>query len=497
MHFTLISPRLVIQKNDFLGSGVPYWPVELLTLASFIRNKSDQVLVLDLFGNNPRILEDKDDHYLQGVKIDKHIEDLRETDAIIIFAISYMSHHEILSIIRSLRSSYGSKKIIILENSQAVTGYSLQRTAEDLIIDGADSIICGEPYHNWKEIRDFIIDDNNTIPKNVITDLTLGRSPERFIEKNTIYPYPAWDLINLENYWNLPYSHGPKAKKYLPVLTSRGCPYPCDFCVVPETNNRRWRSNSPEEVVKELIYLKNKFGVLDFQIEDLNPTVDYRRWEQICNILISIKANIRFYFVSGTKAETIHIEQVPLLAKAGCRYISISPESGSSKLMKKIGKKFDYLHGLKLISSCYEYGIKTQTCFIVGHPSETIEDFELSRSYLHELVKAGVDEVAIFVTSPFPGSNIYKSQSIKILDKNTVLTFSPKGRENYNRIEIRRNKLIKDFLFKKLQINFFNFLNQCFRSLFGTPKTKIENLPRRVLYIFFLIIRNKIIKIEK
>ena len=31
------------------------------------------------------------------------------------------------------------------------------------------------------------------------------------------------------------------------LMTSRGCPYPCDFCVVPETNDRRWRGNTPAE----------------------------------------------------------------------------------------------------------------------------------------------------------------------------------------------------------------------------------------------------------
>jgi radical SAM superfamily enzyme YgiQ (UPF0313 family) len=49
-------------------------------------------------------------------------------------------------------------------------------------------------------------------------------------------PFPAWALFPLENYWNLRFAHGPQTtERYLPLLTSRGCPYPCKFCVAPTT----------------------------------------------------------------------------------------------------------------------------------------------------------------------------------------------------------------------------------------------------------------------
>ena len=60
MHATLISPRLVVQKNDFLGSGIPYWPVELAILASRIRDKGLDISFIDMFGSGPlnlKILE--------------------------------------------------------------------------------------------------------------------------------------------------------------------------------------------------------------------------------------------------------------------------------------------------------------------------------------------------------------------------------------------------------------------------------------------------------
>ena len=491
MHFTLVSPRLVIQKNDILGSGVPYWPIEIATLATFIKSNNDQVSFYDLFGSNPKLLEDRGDFFLQGESFDKYIEKAKITDVFIIFAISYMSHQEIVEIIKKIKKAFNSKKkIVVLENSQAVTAYSLYRVKKDFFDAGADNLICGEPYHNWHQIKKYINSEIIPKPENIVSSDS-DNVPKRIIDKYAKYPVPAWDLVNLENYWSLPYSHGPKTKKFLPVLTSRGCPYPCDFCVVPETNNRRWRANSAEEVVSELLFLKKKYGVSDFQVEDLNPTVDHKRWEKICKILIKKNADIRFYFVSGTKAETVHIDTIKLFSEAGCRFISISPESGSQELMKIIGKKFDYDHCLKLVKECYKYGVSTQTCFIVGHPKETEKDFNMSESYLTKLVKAGLDEVAVFIVSPFAGSKLHQNNSIELDNPDAIITFSPKGRKGYENISRRRKKLLFIFFYYKITTHLLNFLKQCLRSVIGYPRTKMENTILRIVYIKYLIFINR------
>lgn len=489
MKLTLISPRLVIQKGDFLGSGVPYWPIELATLAAYARERGDAVSLIDLFGNNPKQLSDAGDYYLQGEQLDDYLDRdvLRQAEAFVLYAISYMSHRELLSIVARLKQTFPRVPVAILENSQAVTAYSLQRVASDYFDVGANMLICGEPYFNWDAIKHQLAGQNmDAIPRNLITRES-AHVPERITLKGMRYPIPAWDLVNLQGYWNLPYSHGPKTPKFLPTLTSRGCPYPCDFCVVPETNVRRWRGNDPEQVVEEIITLRDHFGVHDFQVEDLNPTVQHQRWERICELLIEHKANVRFYFVSGTKAETLHIDKIPLFAKAGCRYISISPESGSNELMQVIGKKFNYQHGIELISACRTNGIRTQACLLVGHTDETEEDFEASNDYLSRMVKAGLDEVAVFVVAPFAGSQLHARNCISLNDKSALISFSPKGRANYKTLARRRKVLIRTFFVQKLKRGFDLWL-QGLRAINGTPETKMENLPRRMAFIYLQVL---------
>jgi len=494
MHLTLISPRLALQKADFLGSGVPYWPVELATLASFLRDRGEQVSLIDLFGNNPRQLDDCGDHYRQGERIEQYASSpaLAHADAFILYAISYMSHQELLGILRFLKQHFPNTPVAILENSQAVTAYSLQRMAAEFLAHGADCLICGEPYFNWDAIATSLHHPDTEPPPNVMTR-QYQRNPERITDKSAHYPIPAWDLVNLQGYWSLPYSHGPKTRRYLPVLSSRGCPYPCDFCVVPETNSKRWRGNSPEDVVNELITLRDRFGVHDFQIEDLNPTVQHERWERICELLIERNANIRFYFVSGTKAETLHVDTMALFAKAGCRYISISPESGGKTLMKAIGKKFNYDHGIELVRACRQHGIRTQACFLVGHPKETEVDFDASHHYMEQMVLAGLDEVAVFVVAPFAGSRLYADNAIAVDNQQALPSFSPKGRANYETLERRRKTLIRTFFKAKLRKGADLWL-QGIRAILGLPQTKMENLPRRIFYIYWLIFRQSVLR---
>lgn len=492
MRLALISPRLALQKGDFLGSGVPYWPVELVTLAAHARAQADAVSLFDLFGNAPTRLQDMGDHYLQGQAVTEHFssDGVRGAEAFILYAISYMSHQELLSIARALRGQFPDTPIAVLENSQAVTAYSLQRMAPAFLEAGVDVLICGEAWFNWDAIKTILLArGEGEAPCNVITRHT-GTTPQRLFEADFQYPVPAWDLVNLKGYWSLPYAHGPKTRTFLPVLTSRGCPYPCNFCVVPETNDKRWRGNDAERVVEELLLLRDRFGVHDFQVEDLNPTVRHERWERICELLIERKANIRFYFVSGTKAETVHIDKIPLLARGGCRYISISPESGSTALMKQIGKRFRYQHGLDLVAACRAHGIRTQACFLVGHPDEQEADFEQTRRYLAEMVRAGLDEAAVFVVAAFAGSQLYARNAIDVQDQQALPSFSPKGRAGYETLERHRSELIRTFFVEKLKKGVEIWL-QGARAVLGRPQTKMENLPRRVVFILWLVFRER------
>lgn len=490
MRVLLVSPRLAIQKGDFLGSGVPYWPVELAVLAEHLRSTGRRVDVIDLFGSGTGRFTERGDHYLQGVPIEDFAQDaaVEGAEIVVVYAISYMSHAEVMDLVAWFRDRRPEIPVLVMENAQAVTAYSLPRMAGPLFDAGGSGLAIGDVWPRWDAIERALTDPSSPAPENLRraadrdADPAAWRRPRDLIAR---HPTPAWDLFPVEGYWKLPYAHGPKQRRYLPVLTSRGCPYPCDFCVVPETNDRRWRGDDATAVVDMLIDLRDRFGVRDFQIEDLNPTVRSDRWTEICQELIRREAGVRFCFVSGTKAETVKLDQVPLLAGAGCRFISISPESGSKSVMKTIGKPFNYDHGLKLVASCREHGIRTQACFLVGHPAETPEDREASLSYLRAMVRAGLDEAAIFIVAPFAGSKLYANQRIELRGAlESLPSFTPRGRADFDEVEAARKRMIRVFFIEKLRRGPDLWL-QGLRAMVGRPQTKMENLPLRVVYVLW------------
>jgi anaerobic magnesium-protoporphyrin IX monomethyl ester cyclase len=488
---TLISPRLAIQKGDLLGSGVPYWPIELATLAAVLRDRGESVQVIDLFGANPLRLTDNGDHHLQGEPFRDHLGDeaVSRAQRFVVFAISYMSHLEVLAIVREIRVARPDATIAVLENAQAVTGYSLRATSQSFFDAGVDALICGEALPIWDDVTRALDDDSVACSAVVRQGESMASrgTKDRATVAPFRYPVPAWDLFPVQNYWALPYAHGPKNGRYLPLLSSRGCPFGCDFCVVPETNSRLWKPRPPDEVVDEVIALRDHFGVRRFAVEDLNPTVQSARWERICELLVERQAGVEFGFVAGTKAETVRIDRLPLYAAAGCRYISISPESGSPRLMQVIGKPFDHALGLRLVAGCRAAGIRTQACFLVGHPAETKEDHRQSRAYLRALVKAGLDEVAVFVVAPFAGSRLYRTAQIVVDDATALPSFSPKGRRGFEIYSRRRIELTADFFAAKM-LHGPDLWFQGFRALLGRSQTKMENLPRRAAFVMWRVL---------
>lgn len=455
MKLLFITPRLTKKKNDLFGSGIPYWPLEIIYFVSWLEKKYKNIKcnVLDLFSENinKKTLKHNQLYIGEDISLGNFDTQIKSADYIFIYCISLMALSDIELTIKYIKTKYTNKKIILIENTQAVTAFSLKHESEKLFNIGTNYIILGELYENWEEILKFIKQNKSKIyiPENILIK-NLKKKNQRLKHTRFYDVIPNWDKIKYYNYWKFKSSHGPKKKNYIPLLTSRGCPYGCDFCVSPEITGRNWTSLSPEDVVNHITHLKKKYNVNNFFIEDLNPTVQSKRWKIISNILVKNNLDIKFFFVSGTKLETIKINQLNDLSEAGCEYISFSPESGSKKLMKIIGKKFDYSHGLNFVRNCKHNfkSIRTQACFVIGHPKEKFKDFILTFFYMIRLTLNGLDEIAVFIISPFSGSKL--SNLIKKKKENDIYSFSPSFRKGYIKYSLYRFLMIIAFLITKL-----------------------------------------------
>jgi radical SAM superfamily enzyme YgiQ (UPF0313 family) len=402
------------------------------------------------------------------------------TDAAAVYALSLMSHEAILGILRALRRRFPYLPVAVIENSQAVTAYSLASAAAELYEAGADALLLGETDEKlklWleKPWRDEM-EGSGRRP------LPAAANPPD-IEN---IPFPLWSAFPLEGYWSLGHSHGPRsAKRYLAMQTSRGCPYHCRFCVAPALNQGRWRARPAEAVVEEIAWAAKSFDVHEFHWEDLNPTVDDGRIRAVCEGLIKAGRRVTWKIAAGTKVESLRDEEtIRLMSRAGCTYLSISPETGSPRLLELMGKPFDLRHALNIVKLAKKYAIRLQCCFVLGFFGETDEDRALTADMIDDLTRIGVDEIAVFIMTPVPGSRAYADIGPLSLNWPASLSefnFSPAWRNDYAGLAEFRNFLYRRFVMQKCRYRPMNVLRQCFNFARGVFETKMEMAPRRAL----------------
>jgi anaerobic magnesium-protoporphyrin IX monomethyl ester cyclase len=489
---TIICPQLVTLHQDNLGSGIPYMPIIAAYLAAVLREKYD-IGVIDSFGENPLNAWAEDRYIIQGITFDETVRKIpADCRYCILYVSTVMANYVLHKTIRLIKENYPLMRIILIENSQGVIGCPLKFIYKDFFDSGADYIIQGECEENVPAlINNLEHGDNSAISS--IPGIIYKKTDGRYTVNNDTninygldsLPFPAWDLFPVKNYWKLGYSHGPMQGNYLSVMTSRGCPFNCSFCVVPSMNNNKWRARSPKNVVKEFEFLSAEYNVSEFHLEDLNPTTNEKRIIDICRLIIDRDLKITWKLASGSKIETISIDTLSLMKQAGCNYISFSPESGSKKILKLMNKPFKHKFALEMTSEMNRLGIRSQACFVLGFPGEDSFDRFLTQKYIKELTRAGIDEIALFIMTPIPGTKTF--DLFKGYSDYSELTFAPTWRNDYPELCRFRNMTYLKFLLFKLIFHPFKVIKQPFDLLRKKFETKSEMNIYRLIKIRKLV----------
>jgi len=486
----LINPNLVVQRNDPFTTGIVYMPVGMAYIAASLRANGLPVHVIDAFAEQPHRARRVGKFTLMGLSEEGVAARIPNDAALIfIFALNLTNHISTANILQTVKQKHPDLPVVILENTQAVTAYALANVMGEFFELGADYVLTGEGEHRAVELVHSLWGQGDHKKLNQLDglgSLAFFNPPENIIQDLDNLPFPAWDLFPLENYWKLRFAHGPQQEsRYLPLLTSRGCPYPCKFCVVPSTNNQKWRPRSAMNVVDEIEFSVDTFGVREFHIEDLDPTISDQRIREIAEAIICRGLNITWKIVAGTKVETIRSEEtIDLMAKSGCKYISISPETGSPRVLKLMNKPFDLEHAVRLVKRMNQVGIRSQACFVLGFPGETDEDLQMTWDLVHNLTRQGVDEIALFIITPVPGSAIYDEfQGYVSLSE---MNFTPIWREDYEALSKFRLRLYIQFLWWKIRYSPGKIVQQSANFVRRRFETKMEMVPYRAIVLKWL-----------
>lgn len=444
MRVILINAPLVGKRGDPFGS-IPSMPVGTPYLAAALRREGHDVELLDSFGLDPkRATAFRGDNVMHGLPPADALSRIKEPPDLLGISVHAGAVHGVsMELLRLAKERWPELPV-------AIGGAQATMLPDEFLAAGADYVVLGEGEESLSGLlqhlggaRELAEIDGLAWPG--------GLNPKtRFIEDLDALPFPAWELLPLDNYWELGYSHGPFNGPYLPLITSRGCPFTCRFCAAPALWQRKWRARSAGSVVAEMRRGLEQHGVRDFHIQDDNMTFNKRRTGEICAGLAEAKLGVTWCLAAGMKAETVDDALLRAMKDAGCRYISVSPESGSPAILKLMDKPFDYGHFLGLQRAAHRIGVSTQVCFVIGFPGESEEDRRLTADYLGAVTKAGADEVSIFIMTPLPGAECWKDSEWPYGEYEN-LSFSPTWRPDYGLLASWRKRLfIRFFLLKAL-----------------------------------------------
>ncbi|MGV8058393.1 MAG: B12-binding domain-containing radical SAM protein [Smithellaceae bacterium] len=488
-HVTIIVPPVVVHHLD-PHTGIPFMPHIAAYAAAALKQAGYGVQVLDCLGLQPHERQVVGEFMLLGLNEREVARNISpETRVCFIYCRTISELIAVSRMIAAIKSCRRDIKICLFENTQAVTSFSLRDLAADFFKDGADVLILGDPEDRMVHLTDRLIKSSGI--KDIHEISFLGSDGQPFFTVSSqqevnvdSLPFPAWEIFPLEGYWLIGFAHAPiGGDRFLPILTSRGCPYKCLFCVAPTLSNN-WRPRLASSVVDEMEYFYKAMGVREFHVSDFNPTVSDERVREICNLILRRSLPVTWKLAQGTKIETIKNEEtLELMAKAGCSYISFSPESGSKRMLKSVNKPFDFEHGLRMTRKMSELGIKTQACFIAGLPGEEKQDRVDSLNYVKKLVAAGVDEINVPVFTPVPGSGL--SKAIDGYTQYAQCTFSPTWRSDYREVNSFRYRMYLTFFLHKLK-----HPRKVFREikglLTGRFQTKMEMSFFKLIKLFIL-----------
>ncbi len=229
----------------------------------------------------------------------------------------------------------------------------------------------------------------------------------KFIMNLDDLPFPAWDLMQLEKYFELKMSHGArKRKRFSPIITSRGCSAKCTFCSAYRTWGRKFRVRSPENVLAEMSALKERYGIEELIFEDDNVTFDKARAKKIFGGMIERKLDFVWDTPNGVAAYSLDTELIQLMKKSGCYKLNLALESGNQEVLNKIIKKPLRLDRVKpLIEYAKKIKLDVGIFLIIGLPGEKIEQMYESFQLSADL---GIYDPFISVATPYPGTELFE-----------------------------------------------------------------------------------------
>lgn len=298
----------------------------------------------------------------------------------------------------------------------AVCGADVTDHPEVYLEAGASACLLGEGEHSMREVvarwlgpdpEAALVDVDGLA---IVVDGEVVRTAKRSIERHPdVFGAPARDLVDIEAYrraWT-----GAHGEFSLNLVSTRGCPYHCNWCAKPIWG-QRYSMRSAAEVAEEFVQIAREhrpdhvwfaddiFGLRSDWLAEFARLVE--------------EADVHLPFTVQSRCDLMTDDAVAALARAGCREVWLGAESGSQRVLDAMDKEITVGQIREARRRLGEHGIRA--CFFVqlGYPGETWSDIELTLALLRDTLP---DDIGVSVSYPLPGTRFHEMVKLDLEDR--------------------------------------------------------------------------------
>lgn len=302
---------------------------------------------------------------------------------------------------------------------------------------------------------------------------TPSRQPIHDLDK---IPFPVWENFPIQPYLKNCLFRFREDGKGINLMTSRGCPGKCTYCM--RNFGNKVRNRSVKNIMDEIKILRHKFGVNHFHFIDDTIASDKKRLMNLAERIIETKIPITWS--ANARVTQVKPNLLEKMAKSGCVRLSYGVESADTRILKEMKKGITPKIASDAIQWTRQAGIDARAYFMIGFPSEDAASIQNSVEFCKENLVGG----EFFFLTPFPGSEVYDYalQNGLITNEDVYLQVAGEvrnfvvnctkhlGNETLFTIKEQAEKEIRDYL-KKHGI-------EVKESIRKDPRESVKNLPR-------------------
>ena len=380
------------QKRFFTGCNPP---VSLLYLAASLIRAEEEVKVFDIDEDNrseKELVQQLKYYQPDVIGIPLYTLTLSAAYRFVQLLKSELSHSRIL--IGGPHATIRSQEVM----EQFVDcDFILRGESENSIVDLIKSL---QDEKSLDEIKGLSYRKNCNIVHNPDAELNMDLDQIRFPERDLLE-----SAYSKNTYWRI----GHKGTTDV-IITSRGCPYNCNFCF---RMSKKFRTRSPENIVQELINIRSR-GIRNIHIMDDLFVWNKPRFIKIIDLIKESKLDLELKI--RARVNFIDEDMLKLMKEVGVRSVVYGIESGSQKILDAMNKRTTVEMNYKAIQLTKKVGLQCYADIFIGYPGETRETIKETEKLILKARPTGINMAVMY---PLPGTEVYneaKSQGTLMND---------------------------------------------------------------------------------